>query len=62
VGEALLRELAFEPLMAVQTDLHRVGKVGTELDEQRTEVPVEHVDVVVIDGNWALFLTTCSTV
>ena len=49
VGDGALRELAFEPFVAVETDLHRVGKVGAELDEQRAEVPVEDVDIVVID-------------
>ena len=49
VGDAALRELAFEPLVPVQTELHGVGKVGAELDEQRAEVAVHEVDVVVID-------------
>ena len=49
VGNAALGELPFEPLVPVQTDLHGIGKVGAELDEQRAEVPVEEVDIVVVD-------------
>ena len=49
VGDAALRELTFEPLVPIQTDLHGIGEVGAELDEQRAEVAVEEVDVVVID-------------
>ena len=49
VRDVTLRELALEPLMPVEADLHRVGKVGAELDEEGTEVPIEQIEVVVID-------------
>ena len=48
VGDAPVSELAFEPLVAIQTDLHRIGKVGTELDEQGTEVAIDQVDVIMV--------------
>ena len=48
-GDPALRQLAFEPLVPIQTELGGIGKVGAELDEERAEVAVEDVDVVMID-------------
>ncbi len=47
VGDVPLRELPFEPFVAIETELRRVGKVRAELDEQRTEVAVQDIDVIV---------------
>lgn len=38
--------LAFRPLVPVSPDLGRVGEVGTDFDEARTELGVEDVEVV----------------
>lgn len=37
VGGARLGELAFEELVAVETDLHQIRRLAAELDEQRAE-------------------------
>src|SRR5436190_2270546 len=50
VGDPSLRELPFEPFVAIETELRRVGKVRAELDEQWTEVAVQEIDIVVVDG------------
>ena len=43
-----LRELPFQPLVPIQTEFRGIGEVRTELDEERPEVLVENVEVVVI--------------
>jgi hypothetical protein len=43
-----LRQLALEPLVPIETDLGGIGKIRTELDEERPEVAVEQVEVVMI--------------
>src|SRR3990172_10943333 len=48
IGDAAPRQLPFQPLVPVETDLRRVRKVGAELDKERAEVAVENVDVVMI--------------
>ena len=42
-GNARLGPLSLEILVAVQADLHRVRKVGADLEEERPEVPVDAV-------------------
>jgi hypothetical protein len=42
-------ELAFQPLVPIETELRGIREVRTELDEQRAEVAVQNVDVIVID-------------
>ncbi len=44
-----LGRLAFGPLVAVEAQLGVVRKIGTELDEERSEVGVEGVNVEVVD-------------
>jgi hypothetical protein len=44
-----LRELPLEVLVPVQTQLGGVEKVGAELQEERTEVPIDAVHIEVID-------------
>jgi hypothetical protein len=41
--------LALGPLVAVETQLGVVRKVGTELQEERTEVGVDGIDIEVVD-------------
>ena len=43
------RQLVLEPLVPIQAELRREGKVRAELDEQRSEVFVDEVDVVMVD-------------
>jgi hypothetical protein len=44
-GDAALRQLAFQILVAVEAELGRIGKIGAELEEERAEVPVVAVEV-----------------
>lgn len=48
VSEAALGKLALDVLVPVQTELGVVGKVAAELQEERAEVPVHGVEVVVV--------------
>ena len=48
-GDALLGQLALEVLVAVDAQLGVVREVRAELDEQRPEVLVHEVHVVVVD-------------
>src|SRR5690349_15134449 len=48
-SDAFLPQLALEILMAVETELGRVGKVGAKLDEKRAKVLVHAVEVIEID-------------
>ena len=41
--------LALGPFVPVQTQLQRVGRVATDLDEGRPPLAVDHIDVVVVD-------------
>lgn len=41
-------QLLLEPLMTVQADLHGLGEVRAELDEQRSKVCVQQVGMVVV--------------
>ena len=43
-----MRQLPFQPLVPIQTELRRLGKVGAEIDEERAEVAVEDVEVVMV--------------
>ena len=45
-GDALPPQLALDVLVPVEAQLGVVGEVGAELDEQRAEVLVAHVEVV----------------
>jgi len=40
--------LALGPFMPVETQLERVGRVATDLDERRPPLPIDDVDVVVV--------------
>ncbi len=42
-------ELLFDPLMAVQTDLDRIGGIGRNLDETWPKLSILQIDVVVFD-------------
>jgi hypothetical protein len=48
-AETRLRGLAVGPFVAVEPDLARVGEVGAQLDERRTDVGVPQVEVVAGD-------------
>ena len=52
-SDAALDRLTLQILMPVHTQLRVVGEVGAELHEQRTEVVVDQVDVVVVDHRGA---------
>jgi len=43
--------LALDPLMAVEPDPASERGIGAELDERGTEVPIEDVEVVMVDTN-----------
>src|SRR5487761_1226727 len=45
VVDLLSRQLALEPLVAVEPYAHAPGRVGADLDEARTPVVVEDVEV-----------------
>ncbi|WP_332460495.1 hypothetical protein [Thiocapsa bogorovii] len=47
-GNARLGRLAFDVLMTVEANPRGVGKVGTEFDEQGTEVRVDQIKVVMV--------------
>lgn len=51
VGDAAPRELAFEPLVPIQTQLGGIRKVRTERDEEGAEVAIDEVEVVVIGAS-----------
>ena len=53
-GETFGAGLTLGPLVAVEPDLGRVGKVGAELDEARAELDAP--DVEVVDGDPAVRL------
>src|SRR5258705_7706115 len=53
-GDAALAQLALGVLVAVDTQLGVVRKVGTELQEERAEVVVHAVEVVVVDHRAAI--------
>ena len=42
------RQLAFCPFVSVGHDPHRIGRIGTELDERRSPLVVEEVEVPVV--------------
>src|ERR1035438_462377 len=46
---AALRQLALQILMAVESELGRIGKVGAELEEEGAEVLVAAVEVIDVD-------------
>ena len=48
-GDAFLEQLAFEILMAVQAQLGVVRKVRAELEEEGAKVPIDGIDIVLID-------------
>src|SRR3984893_16607776 len=47
-GDAFLRELALGVFMAVQAELGIERKVAAELEEERTEIAVDRIDVIVV--------------
>ena len=48
-GYPLLGQLPLEVLVPVEAELHGVGEVGAALQEEGAEVPVDAVEVVVVD-------------
>jgi hypothetical protein len=48
-GDAPLGELALQVFVAVETQFGRIGKVGAELEEEGSEVPIAAVEVVNVD-------------
>jgi len=42
-------QLAFEVFMSVEAELGEVGKVGAELDEERSEILIDAVEVIGVD-------------
>ena len=47
-GDAFLRELALGVFMAVQAELGIERKIAAELEEERTEIAVDCIDVIVV--------------
>ena len=48
VGQPPLRELTLEVLVPVETELGVVREVGAELQEERAEVPIDAIEVVMV--------------
>jgi hypothetical protein len=47
--DAFVLELAFGPLVPIETDLERVGSVGADLDEPLAELGIVEIEIVVFD-------------
>jgi hypothetical protein len=47
-GNASVGELAFGILMAIEAQLGIERKIAAELQEERAEIPVQRIDVIVV--------------
>ena len=50
-ANAIAAEALLHPLVAVETELHRIRQIGPDLQEGRAPVAIVDVEVVVVDGD-----------
>src|SRR5712692_9893577 len=51
-AEVIAAEALLDPLVPVETHLHRIGEIGADLEKRRSPRGVVHREVVVIDRDW----------
>src|SRR5437899_8730440 len=50
-ANAIAAQALLHPLMAVQTQLHRIRQIRADFEKRRPPVSILHVEVIVVDGH-----------